>query len=58
MSLPPPLLLHPSFSAAAHGDLDGDGVTSDFEIRSQPASDTSAGPLQVDPEMYVEAEVE
>ncbi len=59
---PPAPILHPSFKAASHGDLDGDGVTSSFEIHSQPAAAGSAapgsGPLQVDPEMYVEAEVE
>ncbi len=80
VAAPPAPILHPSFKAASHGDLDGDGVTSTFEIRSQPTAGeirsqpaageirsqptpaaggaTSSGPLQVDPEMYVEAEVE
>ena len=55
---PPAPLLQPSFAAASHGDLDGDGVSSSFEIRSQPTSGGASGPLQVDPQMYVEAEVE
>lgn len=56
--MPPLPVLHPSFAAASHGDLDGDGVTSSFEIHSQPSTGDAAGPLQVDPEMYIEAEVE
>jgi type II secretory pathway pseudopilin PulG len=42
------------FTAQAHGDLDGDGVTSTFEIRG-----TAAGTeAKLEPGMYVEAELE
>jgi hypothetical protein len=44
-----------SFVAHAHGDLDGDGVRSTFELRGH-AQDGE--PAVVDPGMYVEAEVE
>ncbi len=43
------------FVAHAHGDLDGDGVRSTFEIRGSFARDR--GPT-IEPGMYVEAEVE
>ena len=43
-----------SFVAHAHGDLDGDGTTSTFEIRGQCGAD---GAVLV-PGMYVEAEIE
>lgn len=42
------------FVAQAHGDLDGDGVTSTFEIRGA-ATGTDA---KLDPGMYVESELE
>jgi hypothetical protein len=45
----------PSFVAHAHGDLDGDGVRSTFEIRG---SAPSAEPPTLEPGMYVESEVE
>jgi hypothetical protein len=44
-----------SFVAHAHGDLDGDGVRSTFELRGH-AQDGEAPAL--DPGMYVESEVE
>lgn len=43
-----------SFVAEAHGDLDGDGVTSTFEIRGSQAN----GEAKLEPGMYVEAELE
>jgi hypothetical protein len=42
------------FVAAAHGDLDGDGVLSTFEVRGTCRHDTAA----LVPGMYVEAELE
>jgi hypothetical protein len=45
-----------SFVAHAHGDLDGDGVTSTFEVRGHDAQGET-GP-QIEPGMVVEAEVE
>ena len=44
-----------SFVAHAHGDLDGDGVRSTFELRGH-AQDGE--PVVIDPGMYLEAEVE
>jgi hypothetical protein len=44
------------FIAHAHGDLDGDGVTSTFEVRGHAAS--AAGPAAQVPGMYIEAELE
>jgi type II secretory pathway pseudopilin PulG len=43
-----------SFVAAAHGDLDGDGTTSTFEIRGNCGRDGAT----VAPGMYVEGELE
>ena len=43
------------FVARAHGDLDGDGVLSTFELRGGAPPGTS---LALDPGLYVEAEVE
>lgn len=43
------------FVAKAHGDLDGDGVLSTFEIRGHSSD---GRPLTVVPGMYVEAELE
>jgi len=45
-----------SFVATAHGDLDGDGLTSTFEMRGH--EDQAAGVPVVDPGMLVEDEVE
>jgi hypothetical protein len=44
-----------TFVAHAHGDLDGDGVRSTFELHGH-AED--AEPAALDPGMYVESEVE
>lgn len=44
-----------TFVASAHGDLDGDGLTSTFEVRGAVAATEKA---HVEPGMYVEAEVE
>lgn len=43
------------FVARAHGDLDGDGIYSTFEVRAtaQPGE-----PLKIEPGMYVESELE
>ena len=46
---------HSSFVASAHGDLDGDGLTSTFEVRGAVSATEKA---HVEPGMYVEAEVE
>lgn len=43
------------FVGSAHGDLDGDGVTSTFEVRGGVAAD---GEARVEPGMYVESEIE
>lgn len=45
-----------TFVAHAHGDLDGDGVMSTFEVRGHKASGDPEAAL--DPGMYVEAELE
>jgi len=46
-----------SFRAQAHGDLDGDGTTSTFEVTGQYVEGDGRGPV-VDPGMFVDAEVE
>ncbi len=46
---------HASFAASAHGDLDGDGTTSSFELRG--VVDDARGP-RVEPSMKIEAELE
>jgi hypothetical protein len=46
-----------TFRAYAHGDLDGDGITSTFEITGQVSEGDPRGAV-VDPGMYVESEVE
>jgi hypothetical protein len=46
-----------TFRAQAHGDLDGDGTTSTFEITGHVADGDPLGPA-VDPGMYVDSEVE
>jgi hypothetical protein len=46
-----------SFVAHAHGDLDGDGVTSTFEVRGHTVDGEPTG-AALEPGMYVENEVE
>jgi hypothetical protein len=46
-----------SFRAHAHGDLDGDGVQSSFEITGHSVAGDGRGPA-VDRGMYVDSEVE
>jgi len=46
-----------AFRATAHGDLDGDGIPSTFEITGRFVDQDPRGPV-VDPGMYVESEVE
>jgi hypothetical protein len=46
-----------TFRAQAHGDLDGDGVTSTFEITGQVTEGDARGPV-VDPGMFVDSETE
>lgn len=53
-TLAPP---HASFRAHAHGDLDGDGITSTFQITGQCTDGDSRGAM-VDPGMLVDSEVE
>ncbi|MBX3214434.1 MAG: hypothetical protein KF850_20530 [Labilithrix sp.] len=44
-----------AFTARAHGDLDGDGIFSTFEVHGLVPVD---GPPRVEPGMYVESELE
>jgi hypothetical protein len=46
-----------TFRATAHGDLDGDGIPSTFEVTGRAAEGDPAGP-HVDPGMFVDSEVE
>jgi hypothetical protein len=46
-----------SFRAQAHGDLDGDGITSTFEVTGQAVDGDPRGPV-LDPGMYVDSETE
>jgi type II secretory pathway pseudopilin PulG len=46
-----------SFQAHAHGDLDGDGITSTFQITGQYVEGDPRGPV-IDPGMLVDSEVE
>jgi hypothetical protein len=46
-----------TFRAHAHGDLDGDGITSTFQISGQYVDGDPRGPT-LDPGMVVESEVE
>jgi hypothetical protein len=46
-----------TFRAHAHGDLDGDGLASTFEITGHYVEGDAAGPV-LDPGMTVESEVE
>lgn len=43
------------FVARAHGDLDGDGIYSTFEVRGTAAA---GEPLKIEPGMYIESELE
>jgi hypothetical protein len=47
-----------AFVAQAHGDLNGNGITSTFEIRGHAVGEASAGVIQLQPGMYVESELE
>ncbi|MCL2448977.1 MAG: hypothetical protein FWD17_08530 [Polyangiaceae bacterium] len=46
-----------TFRAYAHGDLDGDGIPSTFEITGQVNDSDPRGPF-IDPGMFVDSEVE
>jgi type IV pilus assembly protein PilA len=46
-----------AFRAQAHGDLDGDGVASTFEITGHDVAGDPTGPA-VDPGMYIDSEIE
>jgi hypothetical protein len=46
-----------TFRAEAHGDLDGDGLTSTFEVTGHYTDGDPLGPV-LDPGMFVDAEVE
>jgi hypothetical protein len=46
-----------TFRADAHGDLDGDGLTSTFEVTGQSVDGDSRGPV-ADPGMFIDSEVE
>ena len=46
-----------TFRAHAHGDLDGDGVVSTFEVTGRSVEGDPRGPT-LDPGMYVDSEVE
>jgi hypothetical protein len=46
-----------TFRAQAHGDLDGDGIQSTFEITGRDAEGDAQGP-RLDPGLFVDSEVE
>jgi hypothetical protein len=46
-----------TFRAQAHGDLDGDGIPSTFELTGQYTEGDVRGPV-VDPGMFIDSEVE
>jgi type IV pilus assembly protein PilA len=46
-----------TFRAHAHGDLDGDGITSTFEVTGGVSENDPRGPI-IDPGMFVDSEVE
>jgi type IV pilus assembly protein PilA len=46
-----------TFRAQAHGDLDGDGISSTFEITGHDVAGDPAG-ATLDPGMYIDSEVE
>jgi hypothetical protein len=45
------------FRAQAHGDLDGDGLSSTFEVTGQYGVNNAQGPV-LDPGMFIDSEVE
>jgi hypothetical protein len=45
------------FRAQAHGDLDGDGLPSTFEVTGQVGEGSAQGPV-LDPGMFIDSEVE
>jgi type IV pilus assembly protein PilA len=46
-----------TFRAQAHGDLDGDGIPSTFEVTGHHAEGDARGPM-LDPGMFIDSEVE
>ncbi|HXX68862.1 MAG TPA: hypothetical protein VEK07_16870 [Polyangiaceae bacterium] len=46
-----------TFRAHAHGDLDGDGIVSTFEVTGEAVSGDARGP-RLDPGMFIDGEVE
>jgi hypothetical protein len=46
-----------TFRAQAHGDLDGDGIPSTFEVTGRVAEGDPRGPV-LDPGMFIDSEVE
>jgi len=46
-----------TFRAQAHGDLDGDGIPSTFEVTGRHAEGDARGPM-LDPGMFIDSEVE
>jgi hypothetical protein len=46
-----------TFRAHAHGDLDGDGLTSSFEVTGQLVDGDPRGPV-LDPGIFIDSEVE
>lgn len=46
-----------TFRAQAHGDLDGDGIPSTFEVTGRYAEGDERGP-RLDPGMFIDSEVE
>lgn len=46
-----------TFRAQAHGDLDGDGIPSTFEVTGHAVEGDPAGPT-LDPGMFIDSEVE
>jgi type II secretory pathway pseudopilin PulG len=46
-----------TFRAQAHGDLDGDGISSTFEVTGRYVEGDPRGPV-VDPGMFIDSEVE
>jgi len=46
-----------TFRAQAHGDLDGDGIPSTFEVTGHDAEGDARGPM-IDPGMFIDSEVE
>ena len=46
-----------TFRAQSHGDLDGDGIQSTFEVTGHYAAGDARGPM-LDPGMFIDSEVE